>query len=1499
MLAGCLSGATASASSISLVHFARRFAPLARTPRHPAHFVEKSHTTTASASRPSVRSAPPARKQRGGPPHQKGRPPGNNNIKPRPPPPSPPPPSPHRRAIFPSPPMDAAATQAATLLVQNMMVLCRQLRLPVSYKVQEWREGAPDGASATDGGSGDSTAAAAAGTEAADGATLPRRHFSVVVHVHGDHAFKKYLQNFSSSDLLLYRGLLLLVETAPDMSRLMSARAQQAFLPKFENEGQDAAVADRVAEAAAAGRPTIITIKHSGSLVTLSYDGGWAAKNSVANEFTAGGAALLRAHFDRRHPTDPSAATASLDRLMSTLAARRLCLSFEMVTGSHGHHGQLPAAEYLVATAAHTFDPVTGAPTFLPWLPFLELCGELGLPTNDTWLVAGGGLAGGARQALDALALRGGPTGHALRQLDALVEEGAAGGEAGCLRLPGTYPHDEWQGQRLEGFVVAAGQELGPEEVQRLKAIRDSLAAGRLPLAAVPEHLRRPYQHALREALATTAASKGANGGAEGGGAAAAAAAPAPAPGAVTDAVRSRLQAAAAAWMPQAALSYASPGGNARERLTELLASQPPEGLAYGKPYMELPEGRGRIYSRLALEQLGMQGLKELLASELAAAEAAAAAVTAAGGGASSDRDRVPALREAAAEAASASNPPPAMLLVRALRALAGHPETSIALRYKKKMLMWSFPDTAAAAIGGADGGVIGYSLMTFVIRNGLPALRQGAATYAAYVDNLVRRSWGLPKQQVAQVQHFARCWAAWVAARGGAAAVDEGRYLEVAEPFAEEFLRRRGAMAMSGRSETAFQGVLICVDTSEAFTQALRRAVAPSLDLQPAKLGDTPFSKGMVPGGAMLWLQPGGEHPKRLREFLSGGAAAFTWVVAASAPRPTGPDNAPEAKRQKGLAQAKIGAVTAALGADGAASRVRHVTLPAPEDDVDGAASARLATEVAAWLGRGTPLPPADPAVAAYFVTIPGAGKSALVQGMRLPEGPGQQQQQELTVKVLNSDIMKKTVKNFNPNRYWLEVAAAADSCVGRGHCVVSVADKNLVPAPPGNIARALESLKGTGVASLALVPVVAGPSTLSSPAPSYGDLYGGLPDLPFPLELVALCMMRTLKRRNHEGGLDGEKAPSAATVVAMFAGFYRHKTLPDLLAALRNQFTRVVELPIMRGDGVGGGGEAAEDAAGGGAEASEASGGGSVPLEVLRHVAEGVREVSERSKPQLPAAWEARARELLLRPDVVAALEALQLPMEDVRRKLEEEVAATLEQVKAAAAAAGGGVDGDGAASVPLSSSLSSEVETLQLGGDASAAEAASEAAAAADGADGAAAAAEERVSYFSVAGLDAEALRAAARQCLVSELQAKLRRGPLHVTLWHRADPELGRRTDLRRALMGLVGSPVELEVTDIDISPEVVAANVRLLSADEAIPARPYHHITLLVEKGHLAVESNALPARLAAGEPGVERRPLPGGPLLLSGVVTAVEADEPSQQQQPARGQARSGPPPVL
>jgi hypothetical protein len=44
-----------------------------------------------------------------------------------------------------------------------------------------------------------------------------------------------------------------------------------------------------------------------------------------------GGAALLAAHYRRRHPGDAAAAQAEQARLFEALRQRRLCLAFEMV----------------------------------------------------------------------------------------------------------------------------------------------------------------------------------------------------------------------------------------------------------------------------------------------------------------------------------------------------------------------------------------------------------------------------------------------------------------------------------------------------------------------------------------------------------------------------------------------------------------------------------------------------------------------------------------------------------------------------------------------------------------------------------------------------------------------------------------------------------------------------------------------------------------------------------------------------------------------------------------------------------------------------------------------------------------------------------------------------------------------------------------------------------------------------------------------------------------
>ena len=37
---------------------------------------------------------------------------------------------------------------------------------------------------------------------------------------------------------------------------------------------------------------------------------------------------------------------------------------------------------------------------------------------------------------------------------------------AGSVHLPGSYPHDQWQGSRIEGFVISQGQQITQESIE-------------------------------------------------------------------------------------------------------------------------------------------------------------------------------------------------------------------------------------------------------------------------------------------------------------------------------------------------------------------------------------------------------------------------------------------------------------------------------------------------------------------------------------------------------------------------------------------------------------------------------------------------------------------------------------------------------------------------------------------------------------------------------------------------------------------------------------------------------------------------------------------------------------------------------------------------------------------------------------------------------------------------------------------------------------------------
>ncbi len=78
-----------------------------------------------------------------------------------------------------------------------------------------------------------------------------------------------------------------------------------------------------------------------------------------------------------------------------------------------------------------------------------------------------------------------------------IIQEGAP---RGCLHLPGSYPHDQWQGTRIEGFVVAQGQPATPEAAAALRALEGPMRAAVLRLEGVAEGLRAPYKCQLAAA---------------------------------------------------------------------------------------------------------------------------------------------------------------------------------------------------------------------------------------------------------------------------------------------------------------------------------------------------------------------------------------------------------------------------------------------------------------------------------------------------------------------------------------------------------------------------------------------------------------------------------------------------------------------------------------------------------------------------------------------------------------------------------------------------------------------------------------------------------------------------------------------------------------------------------------------------------------------------------------------------------------------------------------
>jgi hypothetical protein len=100
----------------------------------------------------------------------------------------------------------------------------------------------------------------------------------------------------------------------------------------------------------------------------------------------------------------------------------------------------------------------------------LAFCLKHSLPVNDSWLFWSQAAATAASHTLSNLTLDAPTTSEALLNLQQLCGKFPDH----SMRITGTYPHAEWQGSRIEGFVVAQGEPTDAEVLRDFRKLADA-----------------------------------------------------------------------------------------------------------------------------------------------------------------------------------------------------------------------------------------------------------------------------------------------------------------------------------------------------------------------------------------------------------------------------------------------------------------------------------------------------------------------------------------------------------------------------------------------------------------------------------------------------------------------------------------------------------------------------------------------------------------------------------------------------------------------------------------------------------------------------------------------------------------------------------------------------------------------------------------------------------------------------------------------------------------
>ena len=243
---------------------------------------------------------------------------------------------------------------------------------------------------------------------------------------------------------------------------LRRLRLEAIFHPKFENEKSSQTIRKDMLERVQNNEGYLeVTLKHSGSLVLWSGGQRFYSKNSTDNLFTYVAEILLRQHFERAWRTTKEEGIVRYENCSKYAEERRLTLSFEVVTAVLGDHGATPRRDFVMLTAVAD----RANERFYSTPEIIQLAQRFRLPHNDSWAFTSIQSARSLFRLYDTSR----ETGMAQDTINAL-------NTAAETHVASMYPHQEFQGEILEGFIIRYISYRNQQSSDEVRSLMNDLA---------------------------------------------------------------------------------------------------------------------------------------------------------------------------------------------------------------------------------------------------------------------------------------------------------------------------------------------------------------------------------------------------------------------------------------------------------------------------------------------------------------------------------------------------------------------------------------------------------------------------------------------------------------------------------------------------------------------------------------------------------------------------------------------------------------------------------------------------------------------------------------------------------------------------------------------------------------------------------------------------------------------------------------------------------------